>query len=133
MNKIELTPEQRLETFKNIVDWADGCTINYFGKTPYAQTDQLVLFPVHWADVTQLMSCLQLPTIKTLIGCNIGLIIDGDCPDYDCDRINHMLGVMGVCPFWLMAKQRVRWSCWVLELSDGIDIIAEARRIAHHE
>lgn len=128
---IELTPEQRLGMFKNIVDWADGCTINYFGKTPYAQADQLILFPVHWADVTQLMSCLQLPAIKALIGCNIGLIIDGDCPDYDCDQINHMLGVMGICPFWLMAKQRVRWGRWVLELSDGIDIIAEARRAAY--
>lgn len=127
---IELTPEQRLEMFRNIVDWADGCTINYFGKTPYAQTDQFVLFPVHWADVTQLMSNLQMPTIKALIGCNIGLIIDGDCPDCDCDRINHFLGVVGVSPFWLQAKQRVRWGHWVLKLSDGIDIIAEGQRVS---
>ena len=126
---IELTPEQRLEMFKNVVDWADECTINYFGRIPYAQTDNLVLLPVHWDDIRHLMPYFQ--AIKILIGCDISLIIDGDCPDCDCDRINHMLGVMGVCPFWLMAKQRGRWGRWVLELSDGIDIIAEARRAAY--
>lgn len=128
---IELTPEQRLELFKGTVSWADECSISYFGKTPYAQTENLVLFPVHWEQVTQIMSYLQLPTGKALIGCDIGLIIDGDCPDYECDRINHFLGVVGVSPFWLQAKQRLRWGQWVLRLSDGIDILAEAQRLAH--
>jgi hypothetical protein len=123
------TPEEQLEHFKASVSWAGDCQIQYFGKIPYTQTENLVLFPAHWDDLPQITPWIEnLP--KSVLNCEIGIIIDGDCPDYECDRINYMLGVWGICPFWLMAKQKVYWSRWLQSLSDGIDIIAEAKKSA---
>lgn len=121
------TPEERLALFKSTVSWAGDCQIQYFGKIPYAQTENLILFPVHWRYVNGITAWLQLPIAKSMLGGEFALIIDGDCPDRECDRINHFLGVMGICPFWLMVKQKIYWARWVQRLSDGIDIFAEAK------
>lgn len=125
---MERTPEQQLESFKGSVSWADDAKIQYLGKLPYAQIEDLVLFPVHWGKVNQIMGSLKMPAVQDLIMSDMGLIIDGDCPHIECDRINHYLGITGIHPFWLHAKQKIYWARWVQNLSDGIDIFAKTQK-----
>ena len=52
-------------------------------------------------------------------GSSAVIVIAGDCPEFEQDRLTHELIMLGISPWWLGIKQSVRHSRWLMQVSDG--------------
>jgi hypothetical protein len=125
INMNKTVAEKRLEEFKQIVSWADDCVISHVDGWDYITTKSSNLFLMDWQNVDTFVS--ELKELRFHFGdkVRIGAVIDGDCSDYDCGRINDTLARCGVCIYWIGIRQAMLWGDWILNISDGSNIIQD--------
>jgi hypothetical protein len=114
--------QNRLKQFQARVSWADDCSIEWAGTWPYISVDGCADFLMSYQDVDRFLD--QLAELKPHIpqAEHVGVVLDGDCSQLECDRINHVLGKMGIIVYWLGISQSIWTNRWILSVTDGVDL-----------
>lgn len=104
------------------VSWGDECALyqTLDGSKVWLICEPCVLVPCHWQDF-EARSLAAKQAGKTL-NTKGGLILHGGCTDEDWGRVNWHAHQQELVVYWLGAKNRIRYSRFVNQSLDGIDL-----------
>ena len=110
-----------VDSFLQSVSWGEECTIYQEQTKPWVKVSNLYVlvptdcegYPDNLEEVFLAARTLELPP---------GVIFYGEPTDYLRDEMNYTAHRKGLVVYWVGAENRLAYSSWLLNLSEGFDL-----------
>ena len=117
-----INPSEAIAEFFDYVSWSGEClTLPDPTGSPYLVCGLYTLLPCHWSEYEQ-KKALAI-ALASRWDIKPGFILYGDCPSYDCDRLNYELGQAGFVTYWLGVEEQISQSQFLMRSFDGVNFI----------